>query len=313
MLNGDHGSQVGPEESWRDRKAWMDYWMRGVRNPYVNLKARRVSVRTLFEMHPTDKGIRSNGFKESRSFPLEDTTWTPFFLGPDATLSRTKTTPGTASYLFGTKRQAWLYEAGPEVGPPVTTAQGPDEIDFVSAPFKKTTGIAGPITANIFLESTAPDTALFVQVTDRDPQGNVSFLQRGILKASHRAINLSLSDWSTKPDPMRPSSRFLYRPWRPHVNPTLINPLEVNEYLVEIFPVAHVFRPGHSLQIKILAPPWLDSLYAYGEQTAPALNTVHFGGTTPSRITLPIVSLSGVRLGAPLACGEYHQVRCFPD
>jgi uncharacterized protein len=313
MLNGDHGSQVGPEESWRDRKAWMDHWMRGVRNPYVNLKARRVSVRTLFEMHPTDKGIRSNGYKESRSFPLEDTRWTPFFLGPDGTLSRSKTPAGTASYLFATKREAWLYQAGPEFGSPVTTRQAPDELNFVSAPFTKNTAMAGPITASLFLASTAPDTALFVQVTDRDPAGNVSFLQRGVLKASHRAINPALSDWSSKRDPMQPSKRFLFRPWRPHVNPTDIVPLEVNEYLVEIFPVAHVFRPGHSLQIKILAPPWTDSYYAYGEQTAPALNTVHFGGATPSRITLPIVSLSRVRLGPPIACGEYHQVRCLPD
>jgi hypothetical protein len=314
MLNGNHGSQVGPEEAWRDRKAWMDYWMRGIKDPYVNIKARPVSVRTLFEMHQTSNGIRSNGIKDSRSFPLEDTTWTPYFLGPNGTLSRTKTAAGTAPYLFGTKRETWVYEAGPEFGPPFTTTQAPDELNFVSAPFKKNTAIVGPITANLFMDSTAPDTAVFVQVTDRDPQGNVSFLQRGILKASHRAIDLGLSDWSSKRDPMSPSKRFLYRPWRPHTsNTNLITPLEVNEYLVEVWPVAHIFRPGHSLQIKILAPPWIDSLYAYGEITAPALNTVHFGGATPSRITLPIVSLSGVKLGPALACGEYHQVRCFPD
>lgn len=306
MLNGDHGSQVGPEESWKDRKAWMDYWMRGIADPYVDVATRPVSVRTLFEMHRSENGIVSNGFKESDAFPLPDTTWTPFFLGPEGTLSPTETAEGNAMYLSGTKRQAWFYEAGPELGRPLTTRQGPDELDFVSTPFETETAMAGPITANLFLDSTAPDTDIFVQVTDRNAVGKVSWLTRGVLKASHRAINYGASDYD---------GEFLYRPWRPHTNPTNITPLEVNEYLIEIWPVAHVFRPGHSLQIKIMAPSAVDSYYSYAPRTAPplALNTVHFGGTTPSRVTIPIVSLTGVTLGPALECGEYHQVRCYED
>ncbi len=315
MLNGNHGSQVGPDEVWKDRKAWMDYWMRGIADPYVDIAARPVSVRALFEMHDTANGIVSNGFKESDAFPMTDTTWTPFFLGADGALSASQTTEGTATYLSGTKRQSWFYDAGPDFGPPLTTMQGPDELDFVSAPFATDTAMAGPITANLFLASTAPDTDMFVQVTDRDADGNVSWLTRGILKASHRAITYGASDYDTKPDPLNPSEPFLYRPWRPHTNPTSITPLEVNEYLIEIWPVAHVFRPGHSLQIKIMAPSAVDSYYSYAPRTMPpvALNTVHFGGTTPSRVTLPIVPLTGVTLGPALGCGEIHSVRCYPD
>ena len=306
QLNGDHGSQVGPDEAWSDRKAWMDYWMRGVPHPNVDVAARPVSVRTLFEMHDTPEGTVSNGSKESDGFPLPDTSWTPFYLGPDAALSPAETPEGTAAYVSGTKRQSWFYDAGPGFGPPLTTRRAPDELNFVSPPFPADTGMAGPITANLFVDSTAPDTDLFVQVTDRDPDGNVSWLTRGVLKASHRAINLGASDYD---------DGFLYRPWRPHTNPASITPLEVNEYLIEVWPVAHVFRAGHSLQIKIMAPPAVDSYYSYAPRTSPplALNTVHFGGETPSRVTIPIVSLSGVTLGAPLACGEYHSVRCHPD
>lgn len=134
------------------------------------------------------------------------------------------------------------------------------------------------------------------------------------LKASHRAIDFGLSDYDDQPDPLDPTKPFLYRPWRPHVNATNITPLEVNEYLIEIWPVSHVFRPGHRLQIKIMAPPFVDSYYSYQGRTMPVvLNTVHFGGETPSRVTLPFVPLTGVTLGDPLACGQYHQVRCFPD
>jgi putative CocE/NonD family hydrolase len=314
MMNGDHGSQVDPEEVWRDRKAWMDYWMRGVPNPYVDPATRPTSVRALLEMHATPNGTASNGIKDAADFPLEDTVWTPFFLGPDGTLSRSRVArPGTVSYLSGTKRQSWFYEAGPGVGPPLTTARGPDELDFVSAPFRTDTLVVGPITANLFLSSTATDTEIFVQVTDRDPAGNVSYLQRGILRASHRAIDPAFSDYDDQPDPLDPSRPFLYRPWRPHTNTTTIRPLRVEEYLIEIWPVSHVFRAGHRLQVKIMGPPALDSLYAYVPRTPPALNTVHVGGPTPSRITVPVVSLAGVTLGPPLACGQLDQVRCFPD
>jgi putative CocE/NonD family hydrolase len=313
MLNGDHGSQVGPDEAWKDRKAWMDYWMRGVPNPYVNPAQRPVSVRTLFEMHDSENGIVSSGFKESNGFPLPDTNWTPYFLGVDGVLSPAQTEPGTAMYVSGTKRQSWFYDAGPEVGPPVTTTQGPDQLDFVTAPFATDTAMAGPITANLFLDSTAPDTDIFVQVTDRDAEGNVSWLTRGVLKASHRAINYDASDYNAGPDPLDPSKPFLYRPWRPHTNPQQITPLEVNEYLIEIWPVAHIFRAGHSLQIKIMAPSAVDSYYSYAIRGMPlALNTVHFGGDTPSRVTIPIVGLpAGV--GPPIPCGGMHMVRCFPD
>jgi uncharacterized protein len=318
VTNGNHGTQVDAELVWKDRKAWMDYWMRGVADPFVDVVAKPVSVRALLELHQSPSGLVPNGIKDSTSFPMADTAWTPYFLGANGTLVPSlPSAEGSATYLSGTRRQSWFFDAGPQFGPPVTTKRGPDELDFISAPFAQNTLIAGPITANLFIDSTAIDTEFFVQVTDRDAQGNVSFLQRGLLRASHRAIDYAASDYFGS-DPLDPSEPFLYRPWRPHTNPTNITPLETNEYLLEIFPVAHVLRPGHSLQIKIMAPPWIDSEYGYppSRGTVPiSLNTVHFGGSTPSRITLPVVSTGDLAmpLGPALACGDYWQVRCLPD
>jgi uncharacterized protein len=36
----------------------------------------------------------------------------------------------------------------------------------------------------------------------------------------------------------------MYRPYRPHTNPELVTPGEVYQYVIEVFPVGHVFRPG---------------------------------------------------------------------
>jgi hypothetical protein len=43
---------------------------------------------------------------------------------------------------------------------------------------------------------------------------------------------------------------------------------------VEVFPVGHVFRPGHQLLVKVSAPPILDSFYSYVPKTTPGINTL---------------------------------------
>jgi predicted acyl esterase len=125
-----------------------------------------------------------------------------------------------------------------------------------------------------------------------------------MLKASHRAIDASRSDTA---------GGVLYRPWRPHTNPQLVFPTAVNEYLVEVFPVGHVFRPGHRLMVKVSAPPVLDSFYAYVPKTLPGVNTLFHTAARPSRITLPVVPTSAVALGPELACGAQEAVRCIPN
>ena len=64
--------------------------------------------------------------------------------------------------------------------------------------------------------------------------------------------------------------------------------------------------------MKISAPPILDSFYAYVPKVAPTVNTVHHSVAKPSRITLPLVPLTGVALGPALPCGGHEAVRCIP-
>ena len=105
-----------------------------------------------------------------------------------------------------------------------------------------------------------------MQLIDEAPDGSRTYLQRGLLKASHKAIDATKSDYR---------NGRMYRPWRPHTNPQLVTPGAVNEYLVEVFPVGHVLRTGHRLMVKISAPPVIDSFYAYVPKVAPTVNTLH--------------------------------------
>jgi uncharacterized protein len=296
MSNGDHGTQTSPEFQ-AERLAWMDKWIRGEGKHFPDS-----SVRTLFEMSENE----SNGDLLSRTFPLENTDWTDYYLHDDFVLSPQLPgkEEGAAVYVAGSPRQAWSYQAGHTAGSPVTTADAPDEVMFETAKFDEPTALVGPSTATLYVQSASTDTELFVQLIDEAPDGSRYHIQRGLLRASHRAIMPGLSD-------KLPDGR-IYRPHRPHTNPTQIEPAKTYRYLVEIFPVGHIFRPGHRLVVKIHTPPAVDSFYVYVPRRQPAINTVLHDAEHPSSLMLPFVSLKGVNLGPERKPCTLDAVRCIP-
>ncbi|MDQ3982533.1 MAG: CocE/NonD family hydrolase [Actinomycetota bacterium] len=295
MTNGDHGTQTSPPEIYRDRKAWLDQWVRGIPHGFGTS-----SVTTLFEMSDD----RSNGRKDSRTFPLEDTRWTDAYLeeGGALTWDAPRGPQTEVSYVSGSLRQSWSYQAGHSAGSQISTPEGPDELTYRSEKLKSPLTVVGPITATLYMSSTAPDTEIFVQLIDEAPDGSRYYLQRGMLRASHRAVDHLSSD--------KTEGGEIYRPHRPHTNPTLIEPGKAYEYLVEIFPLGHVFRPGHRLVVKVHTPPAADSYYVYVPKRVAGVNTLYHGGKTPSHLMLPVVSLAGVNLGPePKPC-SLQAIRC---
>jgi putative CocE/NonD family hydrolase len=305
MTNGDHGTQQDPF-IMGDRVKWMDHWMRGVDNGYGKVTGDRSSVTTYLEMRNTAEGIRPSARLDSRFFPLGVTRWTDYYLRADGGLSTQGPGAGEGSdqYVSGSPRQSWSYQAGPTAGSDLTTPEGPDELTYRSEPLTRNTVIAGPITSTLYINSTSPDPEFFVQLIDEAPDGSRSYLQRGMLKASHRAYQPEQSDHT--------SDGVLYRPFRPHTNPTPVTPGETYEYLIEVFPVGHVFRPGHRIVVKIHTPPAVDSYYAYVPKRVPGVNTVLHDADHPSRIMLPTIPSNLMSFGSEPACGEVHEIRCIP-
>jgi putative CocE/NonD family hydrolase len=313
ITNGDHNTETvaawGADVIEQDRVAWLDHWIRGIDKGFGKVKKSLrgpnfpKSVTTFFEMHRDGSGnLVPNGRKDSANFPLPDTTWSNWYLHGDGTLSTAAASAGEAprAYVSGTKRQFWNYQAGGDFGPPITTAEGPDELTWRSEPVTTNTAVVGPITATVLAQTTGTDTEFFVELVDEAPDGSITYLQRGLLRASHRAVDASRSD---------SVNGHIYRPYHPHTTREQITPLATTEYLIEVFPVGHVFRPGHRIAVKIHAPPFVDSYYVYLPRTAPGVNTIMPG----SYITLPMVPLDGVTLGPELACGQQEAVRCVAD
>lgn len=306
LSNGDHAGNVGPQVM-DDRRRWVDHWLLGVDGGHGTLAERRTSVTTLFE---TRAGV-ANGVKESRTFPLEDTAWTDWFLddGGRLTTGRPAGGEGGDSYVAAPLAHAapaggWPPPAPAPApgGPPLLAGAAAHEVRYRSAPLSRDTAVAGPVTATLFARAGAPDTAVFVRLVDEAPDGSRMELQHGLLRAAHRAVLPERSDRT-------PDGR-IYRPFRPHDRAVPLAPGRVEELLVEVFPVGHVFRAGHRVVVVVSAPPAVDRLAAYAPTVPPSPVTLLHGTTHPSRLTLPLVPLDDVALGPPPACGEQDALRC---
>jgi predicted acyl esterase len=333
LTNGNHDTQAQRAETIQERQAWLDYWLLGEREVVDRLgyNPRGESVRVLLEMtsleHPTPPSLgdpattttdeSSNGEINSGDYPLSQTQWTDLYFQPGGGLAASPpgADGGHTTYFHGSKRQAYSYQAGVNTLGEITSFSGPDEAMFRTEPFAEPFVIAGPLTATLFVRPLAAeiplplalptDIELMVQVIDEGPDGALTYLQRGVLRGADRAIDPLLSQYTRE--------GRIYRPWRPHSGPLreLFPMSDITEFLVEIFPVGHVFRPGHRLVVKVHAPALDDNDWIYIPKAPPAIASLFHDAEHPSSVMLPVIPLAAVeRLGPdPGPCASAH-VRC---
>jgi uncharacterized protein len=323
LSNGNHdtaGLYAGTNIT-RDRLDWLNKYLYGV--PFeAGLSQPKVdaSKRVRVYLESRAKG-NPNGIIDSADYPLPETRWVEHYLQSDGSISSTPGS-GTANYVAGSVRHGWFREFGETEGTPLTSAEVPtpikDALHFESAPYASDTVIAGNLTAHLDLSTTAPDTEVYVEVIDEAPDGTRAYLQRGVLKASHRAVQLSNSDCVNPSNgnahvPCNSAGAYMYRPYRPHARAELLTPGERYDLSVEIWPLGHVFRAGHKLHVLVTTPPIFDNYYAYIPKRPVAINTLHFG--EGSRLTMPVIDMGSAavvkQLGDPVACGQQDAIRCL--
>ena len=310
LVNGVHGTNTN-DDLFKDRMAWLDYWMLNKSSANLGMKTGTVNLADEFGTSRVILGYQGGGKSvgdvRSNGFPLGQTQFTNLYgtVGSRLVFDEDAVESGTASWINGTGRQSYAYQAGVNAGGEVSSPTGPDEVELSTFPFQSPTAIAGPITANLFVSTPAPDTELFVQLLDRGPDGTLLYLNRGMLRASHRQVDEAESQ--------KTADGRIYRPYRPHEERQLVPPGEVTDYLIDISPVGHVFLPGHQLVVKVHAPPKDDNDYNYIQKTLPGQNTLHVGLDTPTRLMLPIVPMSAVQgFEAPVGQCPYASMRCLP-
>jgi len=326
LTNGVHATN---DIAHADRVAWLDCWVihdgrgcpGGISNP-----SKRVQIHFETTGPGNDPQLDSvNPAYASSEYPLLETLWRRYYLRGNGSLSTQSPSVGeTGRTYLDTPVGREPYLSGPGVADslgtpagnavdqtyaqgygPITSSSGPDELTYTLR-FARAAAIAGPVEVTLWASTTAPDADFFVQLVDRDPQGNLSYLQRGLLRGSFRALDPLRSDRIAR----GPLAGAIYRPYHPFTNPQNILPGQVNEYDIEVFPIGYVFRPGHELLVQIYAPPVMDEFYAYGSGQPPSINNIFSDRAHPSSILLPFMPvLPPVHTQSP-ACGTETGVRC---
>jgi hypothetical protein len=306
LSNGQHN----PNDAAGDKGAWLDCWLidNGSHCPTVTGRDSRGAAQTLPVNNASARvlmyfdSLRGGPAGQQRNTPSLTSDWPPpaanwqsYYLRADHTLSTASTGgDGTVSYVSTTTDVHTTGTLGNPVGNPssdnvgqLTFTDGPNEARW-TRPFTQTTAVSGPMLLNLWIQSTAPDTDIFVDVLDRNTKtGEIEYLQRGLMRASFRAVDKAKSDTIQS----GPLAGTIYRPYHHYLTQQLLTPGQPYQVPVEIFPLGHVFYPGHELVLDVHAPPANDpiSTYAYEPIQAPAVNTILQDPAHPSTLLLPLL------------------------
>jgi uncharacterized protein len=172
-------------------------------------------------------------------------------------------------------------------------------VGYLSAPIPRDTVVLGPVSADLWLRSSARDTDLEVVLSEVRPDGQETYVQSGWLRASRRAL-----------DPSASSTLLPVPTYRRHDAAPLPRG-RFTEVHVPVFPVGHVFRAGSRLRVVVQPPGGNRPQWAFDALPGgPGVRDVIAHGTDhPSRILLPVVQKVAVTSPLP-PCGALRGQPC---
>lgn len=254
---------------------WLDHWMKGIATPIIDEP----------EVAIFDAGTQTWHYADT--YPVAGTEWTKFHLSGN----------GAGGSVGLIAREAPEGEESPDryaLPDWDLVAAGKPVLAYDTVPSTTPLRIWGPIAATLYASTTATDTAFFVLLDDIAPDGTVTRLTDGVLKASFREID---------PEMSRPGL-----PFHPYLRRELPEAGKVQEYQIELRPIFHTIQPGHRLRCRVQSNDpmfmnFLHTVYNTEMMPWPSFNSLHHDAAHPSHLLLPIVAAlpSQVPVSAPLA------------
>jgi len=168
-----------------------------------------------------------------------------------------------------------------QVGNPVHYGDRRNEdkklLTYTSAPLADDLELTGSPIMTLYVASTHEDGAFYVYLEDVGPDGRVSYLTEGLLRAIHR----KKADPATAPYvPLGVYHTFSKADALPLV------PGEIAEVAITLFPISTVFKKGHSIRLAIAGHD--DALKdRYPKEGIPVLN-IQRNSVYPSQVDLPV-------------------------
>ena len=261
---------------------WYDMLLKGVHNAFAGGKPVRIFV------------MGRNEWRDEDDWPLARAKETKYFLhsGGDANSAAGNgvlSTDAPASGLAAAQtKDTFEYDPAnpvPTIGGPLccrgdllkagpfdqkTSEERKDVLVYSTAALAKDVEVTGPVTAELWVSSSAVDTDITAKLVDVAPNGFAQNLTEGILRLRYR-------DSQERPEPLKPGA--------------------VYKVTVDLWATSNVFLAGHKIRLDVSSSnfPRFDRNLNTGEEqaratrTAKATNSVVHDKEHPSALILPVV------------------------
>jgi len=261
-----------------DMLEWFDYWLKGEPNGVMD----EPPIRYYLMGDAEDPSAPGNVWLTAASWPPAAEPRS-FYFQPGGALAETPPVESASA-------SAYVYDPDhpvPTVGGAnlVFRSKGPEDqrkigeradyLRFVTPSLEEPLAVVGPLSAELFVSTDAPDTDFLVKLIDVYPDGYEALIQDS-------GVRLRYRQGFEREHPMTPG--------------------EVARVAIDLWSTAYVFNRGHRLSAHVTSSsdPRFDPnpntgapLRAEdGPPARPARNTLHHDRPRPSRLILPVVDLT---------------------
>jgi uncharacterized protein len=293
------------------RLRWFDQWLKQVDTGILDEAAVRIFVmgtgsgRKIYDVLGSNGRIDHGGYwRSEHEWPLARARNTPFYLHTAGELSTRKpevlfasttyqfdprdpvpTVGGNISVGFeimpgggfDQRGQAGVSAVLNKIADPLPLAARPDVVVFQTEPLESDLEITGPVTAELWISSSALDTDFTVKLIDVYPPGT-DYPDGYALNLTDSIMRARFRDSFTKPELMAPN--------------------EVYQLSFPLYPISNVFKRGHRIRVDVSSsnfPRFDVNPNTGGPLGGPggmvmANNTIHHDSERPSHIVLPVVN-----------------------
>ncbi len=293
--NGNHLVYQHSSVMLKTLEAFYDHFLKGVDNGFERTPHVQVWHETGLDSDP-----RSVTTADRLPVKVDEA---DLYLRPDGRLGEGGGPTGSTSYAYPLPAPPVVDSSSQGVQEDANTSTWTTAPDvsagravFTTPPLRHTATTYGPASADLWVSTTAPDVDLQTTLTEVRPDGQEVYLQRGWLRASHRALD------AAKSTPLSP--------WHPHTRASLADmPAGTPQLLrVDVFPIGHTFRAGSSVRLYVEQPS-VTGLWGFVTVQTPQTVTIHYGKTYPSRLVLGLLPDANVKPDRP-ACGTLLNQAC---
>ena len=248
---------------------WFDHWLKGEGDSHFALPKVQYYL------------MGKNQWQQAPAWPLPATDYQHFYLHSGG---QANSLDGDGRLSAARPQQAGFDQFTYDPSNPVPSLGGPggavdqrpleqrdDVLVYTSAALAQGLTVVGPISVQLSVSSSAPDTDFSVKLVDVYPDGRAFNLQEAIVRARYR---------------------------EGYEQAVMMTPENIYPVNISLHATANYFKPGHRIRLEVSSsnfPRYVRNLNTGGNnydeiRGQVAVNRIHHGPQTPSYLRLPVVS-----------------------